>query len=299
MTPRCHLADLSSYMNDQTISLFSTEPLLERRLGKETFDRVPPVPGVYRFYNGQGELLYVGKAKNLRTRLFSYKRAKPGQVSRKVSRMIGEIRSFVYIETETERDALLLENRMIRGDRPPYNHANKETETYYFVYLRPGPTGLEFRLAMRIHDDTEQKYWHGCFKGHAPVRHSLGCLLRLLWMAEHGVTDPMHIPVKLNRNLTPMRFHLPWQGELSPSLLTGMTDLLHCWITGEDDELSDWLAVQIEAGRRLTLFQQLWLEYHLDQINRFFRYKLTRHYNLRNGRKQIPQDELDDLLVKV
>ena len=298
MTTRCHPASLYSGMDTQTSSLFSAEPLLERRLGKETFDAIPPVPGVYRFYDHRGELLYVGKAKNLRTRLFSYKRAKPGQVSRKVSGLIGNIRSFVYVETPTERDALLLENRMIRGERPPYNHANKETETYYFLYLRPHPEGLEFRLAMRIHEETGQEYWHGCFKGHAPVRRSMGCLLRLLWMAEHGVSDPMHLPVKLNRNLTPMRFTLPWNITRSPSLSSGLPELLNRWIRGESDELADWLVVQIEAGRRLTLFQRLWLEYHLDQLAGFYRKKLVRHHSLRNGRARIAQEELDDLLIR-
>ncbi|PWN05737.1 nucleotide excision repair endonuclease [Rhodohalobacter mucosus] len=285
-------------MDAQTPSFFSAEPLLERRLGRGPFDAVPSVPGVYRFYDRNGNLLYVGKAKNLRTRLFSYKRAKPGQVSRKVSELIGQIRSFVYVETPTEKDALLLENRMIRGERPPYNHANKETETYYFVYLRPDNEGLEFRLAMRIHKETDPKYWHGCYKGHAPVRQALGCLLRLLWMAEYEITDPMHLPVKLNRNLTPMRFALPWNTSASPALTTGLPDLLELWIRGEDDELTDWLAVQIEAGRHLPPFQRLWLEYHLDQITGFYRKKLSRHHTLRNGRNRIAQDELDDLLVK-
>ena len=298
MTVCCHPAGLTLDMDALTPSLFSAEPLLERRLGKEPFDAVPPVPGVYRFYDGRGELLYVGKAKNLRVRLFSYKRAKPGQVSRKVSELIGRIRSFVYVETPTERDALLLENRMIRGERPPYNSANKETETYYFVYLRPDESGLEFRLAMRIHEETDSKFWYGCYKGHAPVRHSLGCLLRLLWMAEHGVADPMHLPVKLNRNLTPMRFILSWNQAHSPALTTCLPDLMEQWIRGENDELTRWLAVQIEAGRQLSLFQRLWLEYHLDQISGFYRKKLSRHHTLRNGRNRIAQDELDDLLVK-
>lgn len=164
-------------MESKSITLFPAEPLLEQRLGRERFEAVPTSPGVYRFYDSSGALLYVGKAKNLRSRLFSYKRARAGGVSRKVAEMIGQIASFVYVETETERDALLLENRMIRGDRPPYNHANKQPETYYFVYLKPGETELEFRLAMRIHEETDEAFWHGCFKGHAPVRQSFGCIL--------------------------------------------------------------------------------------------------------------------------
>jgi hypothetical protein len=284
-------------MEAETLSLFSDEPLLERRLGAERFAAVPPMPGIYRFYDTTGNLLYVGKAKNLRSRLFSYKRARAGRVSRKVSELISRIDSFVFVQTDTERDALLLENRMIRGERPPYNRANKEPETYYFVYLRPDKNGLEFRLAMRMHQETDPKYWHGCFKGHVPVRHSFGCLLRLLWMAEHGFTNPMHLPVKLNRNLTPMRFVMPWNKTHSVSLSTELPEFLNGWIRGETCELADWLAVHIEEGKNLPLFQRHWIEYHLDQIGFFYHKKLVRHRILRNGRKHILQEELDDLVV--
>ena len=304
--------------SNSSAHLFPASALLEQRIGKEHFDKVPQAPGVYRFYDAQGELLYVGKAKNLRTRLFSYKRAKAGQVSRKVSELIGRVASFVYVETETERDALLLENRMIRGDRPPYNHAKKNTETYYYLYFKPGETKLEFRLAMRIHEETERRYWHGCFKGHVPVRRSLGCLLRLLWMAENDVYDPMHLPVQLTRNLTPMRFTLHLAGRCqmpdhfnglkeketrrcqnsgnAPEMLTG---LIHSWIKGESCELQDLLAVRIEGGKKLTPFQSLFLENHLEILGQFYDKKLVRHREIRGSKPIILQDEMDDLLVTI
>ena len=284
-------------MKRQLTSLFPAEPLLEQRLGAERFDAIPQSPGVYRFYDKEGELLYVGKAKNLRTRLFSYKRARAGGVSRKGSRMIGQIASFVYVETETERDALLLENRMIRGDRPPFNHANKQTEAYYFVYLRPDAAGLEFRLAMRIHEETDEAHWHGCFKGHAPVRQSLGCLLRLLQMAEYAVQNPMHLPVQLTRNLTPMRYWLPWRSGDSPARQNNISQMLEEWIKGESCEILDWFIVQIEHGKRLTSFQTLYLEYHLECLKRFYDQKLVRHRKLRGDRNLIGQDDVDDLMV--
>lgn len=284
-------------MESQIKPLFPSQPLLEQRLGAAQFDSVPRAPGVYRFYDEHGELLYVGKAKNLRTRLFSYKRARAGQVSRKVSKLIGQIASFEIEVTETERDALLLENRWIRGERPPFNHANKQTETYYFVYLRTNETGLEFRLAMRIHDETDEAFWHGCFKGHTPVRQSLGCLLRLLWMAEQSVENPMHLPVQLTRNLTPMRFTLPWQPAGSPALRDGVPEMLNGWISGETCEILDWFIVHIECGKQLNPFQILHLEYHLECLKRFYDKKLVRHRRMRGERRLIGQEELDDLRV--
>lgn len=281
------------------MSFFPPVPLLEQRLGPGHFEELPNLPGIYRFYDEHGELLYVGKAKNLRSRLFSYKRAKPGTVSRKVSKLIGRIRSFEYEITQTEQDALLLENRWIREKRPPFNHANKQPETYYFVYLKVDETALEFRLAMRIHDGTDEALWHGCFKGHGPVRQSFGCLLRLLWIAEHHIHSPMHLPVQLTRNLTPMRFTLPWHPDHLSALSNDVPRMLNEWIRGESCEILNWFIVQIECGKQLTLFQTLHLEYHLEILKRFYDQKLVPHRQMRGDKRIIAQEEVDDLLVGI
>lgn len=285
-------------VQNSTSQLFPARPLLEERLGRKRFDGIPASPGVYRFYDCEGMLLYVGKAKNLRRRLFSYKRSKAGRVSRKVARLISRIHEVVWVETESEREALLLENRMIRGDRPPFNHANKEPETYYYVYLKPEKEGLEFRLTMKIHDETEKENWYGCFKGHSMVRQSFGSLLRLLWMAEHGVKNPMHLPVQLTRNLTPMRFTMPWWTGDSDSGDISLMHMLGDWMKGESCDILDWFVVKIECGNRLTQFQKRYLETHLECLKTFYDKKLVRHRKLRKGRKLIAQEEFDDLLVQ-
>ncbi|MEX2362001.1 MAG: nucleotide excision repair endonuclease [Balneolaceae bacterium] len=279
-------------------ALIPAQPILENRLGKEAFDPIPQQPGVYRFYDQRGELLYVGKAKNLRRRLFGYKRARAGQVSRKVARLIGLIGRLEWEVTETEQKAFLLENRLIRGERPPFNHANKQTEAYYFVYLKPDQTGLEFRLAMRIHDETDPASWYGCFKGHAPVRRSLGCLLQLLWMAEMEEYNPLHLPVQLTRRLTPIRFRLPWRDN-SPLKKDDAPGLLHHWLLGESCELLDWLAGHIKKACPVpeSLFQARYIEHHLECLQLFYEQKLVRHKNMRNGQRRLGQEEIDDAII--
>lgn len=306
MTVRCHILVLYSVkfyaMPKKDFTLLPARPLLQDRLGAEQFDSIPTSAGIYRFYDEKDELLYVGKAKNLRLRVLTYKRAKAGQVSRKVARMIARISRIEIEETESEREALLLENRWIREQRPPFNHANKQTEAYYFVYLKADELALEFRLAMRIHDETNEEFWHGCFKGHNPVRRSMGCLLQLLWMAEHQAVSPHYLPVQLTRRLTPMRFTLQWNQPESPSVSYDLPGLLTGWIRGESCELLEWLVVRIECGRKLSLFETHFLENRLECLKSFFDRKLVRHRMLREqlpGRRRlIAQDELDDLIVK-
>ena len=285
-------------MDSNTLQLIKTGPLLEERLGTDIFSSIPKTPGIYRFYDSDDTLLYVGKAKNLRNRLFTYKRAKPGQVSRKVSRLIGRIDHFEIEETDTERNALLLENRWIREERPPFNHANKQTEAYYFIYFRPSETELEFRLAMRIHDETDTDQWYGAFKGHAPVRRSLGCLLQLLWMAEHTVSHPHHLPVQLTRRLTPMRYVMPFSEE-SVTRFYDVQGMLRRWFLGESCEILDYLMVMVEHGDTpLNRFQTRFMEDRLHHLKNFYDRALTRYRHLRGERRLIPQDELDDLVVE-
>lgn len=285
-------------MQNDVLKLIPAQPFLEERLGNAYFDGLPKTPGIYRFYDENDNLLYVGKAKNLRTRLFSYKRAKSGQVSRKVSRLIGRIVRLEIEETENEREALLLENRWIREKRPPFNHANKQPETYYFIFFKPDHTSLEFRLSMRIHDETNKDFWYGSFKGHAPVRRSLGCLLQLLWMAEHNEKSPHHLPVQLTRRLTPMRYIYSLAPD-SPTIEYNIADAIQSWLLGESCELLNYLSVRIEFGKqKLSPFQTRFLEDRLHHLKSFYDRTLIRYRHLRGNQRIIDQDELDDLVVK-
>ncbi len=286
-------------MYTQMISFFPANALLQERLGAGSFEEIPKRPGIYRFYDESGELLYVGKAKNLRSRLFSYKRARAGMVSRKVSQLIGRITSFDYEVTDTEQDALLLENRLIRGERPPFNHANKHTEAYYYSYLKTDKRGLEFRLAMRIHEETDEEFWYGCFKGHGPVRLSLGCLLRMLWMAEYETADPLYLPVQLTRRLTPVHYVMSWS-DSSPVKRSSVPEMLRRFMLGESCELLDWFAVHLDFGyvADRSLFGVHHFEHHLECLKLFYDKKLTLHRKLRGSERLIGQGEIDDKIIE-
>ncbi|MCC5905935.1 MAG: nucleotide excision repair endonuclease [Balneolaceae bacterium] len=128
--------------------LFESAPFLENKIGKEWFNSVPKRPGIYRFYDASGNLIYVGKSKNLRYRLFTYKRIRPGGASTKVSRLISKIDLIETEFTNSEEEALLTENRWIRKFRPEFNHVNKSTETYYFIKIKIVGDTVRFNLSM-------------------------------------------------------------------------------------------------------------------------------------------------------
>jgi excinuclease ABC subunit C len=101
---------------------------------KEAIQRLPDSPGVYRFYNSDNELIYIGKAKNLKKRVNSYF-TKAAGVNRKTVRLVSEIKSIEYTVSDTEFDALLLENNFIKQNQPKYNILLKDDKTFPYICI--------------------------------------------------------------------------------------------------------------------------------------------------------------------
>lgn len=89
---------------------------------------LPETPGCYQYLNDEGVIIYVGKAKNLKRRVYSYF-SKEHQ-SRKTTLLVSKIRDIRYVVVNTEEDALLLENNLIKRYKPRYNVLLKDDKTY-------------------------------------------------------------------------------------------------------------------------------------------------------------------------
>ena len=107
---------------------------------KETIQNLPPSPGVYQYFDSRGKLLYVGKAKNLKNRVKSYWRYvpqfKPNPTqSARILKMLSEAANLEYILVESEEDALILENSLIKQLKPKYNILLRDDKTYPYIYI--------------------------------------------------------------------------------------------------------------------------------------------------------------------
>jgi excinuclease ABC subunit C len=92
----------------------------------------PKKPGVYRFYNKTSDVIYVGKAKNLKSRVASYFNDLSGQ-NRKTFKMVSEINSIEFTIVNSEFDALLLENSLIKQYQPRYNILLKDDKSFPYI----------------------------------------------------------------------------------------------------------------------------------------------------------------------
>ena len=95
---------------------------------------LPNNPGVYQYYNSEGNLLYIGKAKSLKKRVSSY--FNKIHDSHKTNVLVKQIADIKYIVVETEYDALLLENNLIKKHQPKYNILLKDDKTYPWIVIK-------------------------------------------------------------------------------------------------------------------------------------------------------------------
>ena len=99
---------------------------------KEKIALFPHSPGVYRYYDSEGNVIYVGKAKDLHKRVAQYF-VSPDRLTRKTAVMVSKIADAQYSVVDTEADALLLENNLIKQYKPKYNILLKDSKTYPWI----------------------------------------------------------------------------------------------------------------------------------------------------------------------
>ncbi len=130
-------------------------------------------PGVYRMLNGDGEVMYVGKAKNLRRRVGSYFTRASNQ---RIANMVAQIRGIEITATHTESEALLLENNLIKEHKPRYNVLLRDDKSYPYLFLSDETFP---RLAFHRGARKQKGRYFGPYPSSGAVRESLQLLQKL------------------------------------------------------------------------------------------------------------------------
>ncbi|MGO2512265.1 excinuclease ABC subunit UvrC [Marinomonas polaris] len=131
-------------------------------------------PGVYRMYDVKGELLYVGKAKNLKNRVASYFRVTG--LTTKTMALVSRIHTIEIAVTKSETEALLLEQTLIKQHRPPYNILLRDDKSYPYILLSNHPHPA---LLFRRGDKTDKGTLFGPFPSGNAVKESLNTMQKV------------------------------------------------------------------------------------------------------------------------
>ena len=129
----------------------------------ETLNSLPNKPGVYQYFDKNGRLLYVGKAKDLRKRVRSYFNFSPylkanSKLSPRITKMIEESNSLNYILLDKQSEALILENSLIKQLRPKYNILLRDDKTYPYIKIDFNEDFPRLELVRRVTKEKNVKY---------------------------------------------------------------------------------------------------------------------------------------------
>ena len=114
---------------------------------------IPQSPGVYQFLNKDQKIIYVGKAKNLKKRVSSY--FQKNLKSRKTINLVKNINSIEHVVVQSESDALLLENSLIKKNQPKYNILLRDDKTYPWICIKNERFPRVFLTRKLIKDGSE------------------------------------------------------------------------------------------------------------------------------------------------
>lgn len=213
-------------------------------------------PGVYRMLAADGEVLYVGKSKTLRTRLLSYFRAKRGE---KQHRIMEHAHALAWDYEPSEFAALLRELWMIKRFRPRMNVQHKRDGRYSFLKLAPG-TAPRLYVVGAVADDAAAYY--GPFRGGRRIQDAVRELNDLLGLRDCALGTPMAFADQaelfaFERDPRCHRFEMrlcagPCAGRCSEADYLRRVELARAFLDGRADEPLRWL------GERMTAAAERW-----------------------------------------
>ena len=142
----------------------------------ERLKATPGKPGVYTMRDKKGAVLYVGKAASLRNRLRSYFQSPLG-LEPKIRTMVKRVADFEFVVTETESEAVILENTLIKRHQPPFNARLKDDKTYPYIKIDVTEDFPQVYFTRRVSKDGSRYF--GPFASASSVRRTLALLKRL------------------------------------------------------------------------------------------------------------------------
>ncbi|MEM8877601.1 MAG: excinuclease ABC subunit UvrC, partial [Pseudomonadota bacterium] len=204
--------------------------------------RAPSGPGVYRMFDADGEILYVGKARSIKKRVQSYTRI-GGQTNR-IARMIAETAAMEFVSTETETEALLLEANMIKRLRPRYNVLLRDDKSFPYILITDDevPQMIKHRGAR-----TRKGSYFGPFASAGSVNRAVNALQKafLLGTCSPTVLEAGGRPC-LNYQIK--RCAGTCTGEIDLVAYRGMVDDAKAVLSGRSQAIKEKLAKEMESA---------------------------------------------------
>jgi excinuclease ABC subunit C len=203
----------------------------------------PAQPGVYRMIDGRGDVLYVGKAKNVRNRVRAY--ARPTGLDTRIERMIGATRALEFVVTRTETEALLLEANLIKRLRPRFNVLLRDDKSFPYILITSdhwAPQILKHRGAR-----SRPGQYYGPFASVWAVNRTINALQRAFLL--RSCSDPF-----FESRTRPCLLHqikrcsAPCTNEIEFAEYAALVREANAFLSGRSKAVKDELAAEMESA---------------------------------------------------
>jgi excinuclease ABC subunit C len=218
---------------------------------KSFWRHAPNGPGVYRMFAADGEVLYVGKARNIKKRIANY--IKPDQQSSRIGRVIAQTASMVFVSTESEAEALLLEANFIKQMKPRYNVLLRDDKSFPYILIsgdHEAPQLLKHRGARSGKGD-----YFGPFASAGAVHRTLNALQRafLLRTCSDSFYENRTRPCLLYQI---KRCSAPCTGEISIEDYSRLVGETRDFLSGRSRSIRHRLAAEMEEAAEELAFEK-------------------------------------------
>ena len=217
---------------------------------EETLKLVPTLPGCYIYYDKNGEIIYVGKAKNLKRRVSSYFHKKHDRV--KVAVLVSKIEKMEYIITDSEVEALILEAHLIKKHKPRYNILLKDDKKYpYFLITDEDYPRITVVRKKNINQDKGRYY--GPYTNSKAMYSTLDFLKRIFPLKQ------CKTPKFTNRPC--LYYHIgkclaPCQNKVSPEEYQELVSKVELFLSGKQSELIKKIKEQMEEYSKTEQYEK-------------------------------------------
>lgn len=225
---------------------------------------LPPSPGVYLMKDGEGKIIYVGKAKILPRRVSSYFQKNPP--SARIGLMVSKIESFDFVVTATEKESLILENSLIKKYRPRFNVILRDDKTYPSLRLSLSEDFPRLEIVRRPVKDGSIIF--GPFPSASALRDTVRTTSRLFPLRQCRRPDVKNIDRPcLNHQMG--RCVGPCRPEMTPEEYRRLTDQVRLFFRGRSGELTARLTAEMkEAAERYDFEEAARLRDRLANIKK-------------------------------
>lgn len=218
---------------------------------KDYTETLKGTPGVYRMLNAKDEVLYVGKAKNLKNRVTSYTRATT--LSNRIQRMVSETRKMIFVTTHTEVEALLLEANLIKKYEPRYNILLRDDKSFAYILIRGDhsfPSAIKHRGAKKI-----KGAYYGPFASSAAINQTLIALQKIFLL--RSCTDSYFS----SRKRPCLQYHIkrcsaPCVGFITPHDYKESVKQAEKFMKGENITIVQQLSQKMEKASQVREYEQ-------------------------------------------